>query len=400
MSGSKQKTESLLAATVVSDTETVVFQVRSGIKTAAIQVNYVEAVLTASVFDDEDISLVADTITEVAHGYDTGLIGTLTVQTGTTSVFNDEDIDVSACMDCITEAAHDLTTGERGQLTAQIGTPQCVGFGCINVCTEVITAPCHDYTQGERIRISASSCALPDIACVVVCPATQYFVTTVVACTSFQLASTRANALTCTSVNFTAAGAGCHTFTPDGAVPAELAECVDYFIIDNGTCTYQLATTRALALAGTAIDIITLNSPATITFTACGAIPTGLTACCGCQFIIVIDDDTYQIASSRALATAGTQLNISTLESPASVTFTPTAAVDDGAGTVVFHSSIDGVNFACANLDCVSITIDGCTPANTNTVTNFTDIGYNYIQVVVDVTTGQFTIDIDATGKS
>ena len=398
MGRGEQKTESLLAATVVSDVETVVFQLRSGIKTAAIQVNYVEAVLVASVFDCEDISLAADTITETAHGYDTGLIGTLTVQTGTASVFDCEDIDVSACMDCITEAAHDLTTGERGQLTVQIGCPSTTPFCCHTVaaCRDTITEACHGYTNGEVGQFTTSACDLP----AGICLAVNYFVANVTACT-YQISSTRALAIAgCDDVVVTDAGTGCHTFTPSGALPTELCLATNYFIIDNGACTYQLATTRALALAGTAIDIITLNSPASITFTANGAIPTGLTACCGCQFIIVIDANTYQIASSRALATAGTQLDITALQSPASITFTPTAAVDDGAGTVVFHSSIDGVNFACANLDCVSIVIDGCTPANTNTVTNFTDIGYNYIQVVVDVTTGQFTIDIDATGKS
>lgn len=398
---SQQKTKSLLSCELVADTETVDFCVRGGINTVAIQVNYVECAVSASIFVDEDVCLACDTITDVAHGFDTGLEGQLSVQTGATSVFNCEDVDVSACMDCITEAAHDLTTGESGQLTRQRGCPSTTGFAAFAVCccTLTITEACHCYIKGERGEFTTSCADLPAGLALI----TPYFVTNVTACT-YDLSSTRALAIACCSdLAVTDQGSGCHTFTPDGELPDELCAGVDYFIIDNGVCTYQLATSRVNALAGTAIDIITLQSPASITWTANGVIHDCLTTCACMSFIIRVDDDTYQIASTRALATAGTALDIVNLggccsRSPASVTFTA-AATGCTSGTVCFFGSVDGVNFPCAALPCTQIVMDGCAPANINTLTQISDVGFNVLRVVVTVTCGQFTLNINATGK-
>lgn len=298
----KQKTESLLASTATAGLEQKEFQTNSGIKLVGVQVNYVECCLCASVFADECVSLTCDTITEAAHGYATGLKGTLSVQTG--CAVTTPSACISAACNLITEACHGLTTGEKGRFT--------------------------------------TTCTLPSFCCCVI------------------------------------------------------SACTDYYVISLSTCTYTVATTRALAIAGTSV-CITGAGVGCQTFTPNGAIHTGLSTCACASFIIKVDDCTYKVASSRANALACTAINITALNSPASVTFTPSTG-DATSGTVQIYGTIDGTNYACAGLLPCAVVINACTPANTISV--LTDVAYSKVRVDVDITDGQFTVDLDAIGKA
>ena len=393
MSRGESKTKSLFAGSKIAGNGKAVFSLREGLTGAAIQVVIVEDCLCVSSFVDEDISLDANSYTDVDHGFETGLKGVLAAVTGTTSVFDCEDISV-AC-DQITEAAHDLVTGERGQLTVQIGCPSTTPFCAFAVCccTLTITEACHCYIKGEVGQFTTTCADLPAGLSL----ATDYFVTNVAACT-YDLSSTRALAIACCSdLAVTDQGSGCHTFTPSGTLPTELCLATNYFIIDNGACTYQLATTRALALAACPVGIVitNLNSPASITFTANGAIPTGSTAC---SFIIKIDDDTYKLATSKVLAEAGTVDPICALNAPASLTFTA-AAADCTSGTVTVRYSVDDVTYT---IDAGAGLLD--TPgtilaAGLTVVDNADGLHYNSIEVDVDIIDSQWVVDIDVSGK-
>lgn len=300
MSHIKQKTKSVLAAQQIAGVNQPVFCVRGGIKTAAIQISYVECCLTASVFLDECISLPADTITETGHGFQTGLKGTISIQIGCAAA-----------------------------------TPS----ACISVACNVITEAAHGFTTGERGRFTTSN-TLPSFCCGVISACTDFFIISLTAGT-YNVATTRANSIASTGVCITGAGVGCQTFTPNGAIP------------------------------------------------------TGLSSCADASFIIRTDVDTYQIASSKTNAIAGTNIDITALQSPATTTFTASCG-DATSGTIEFHSSVDGELFATATL-VTAIVINTCTP--TVTVSEFANIGYSEIQVDVDITDGQFTFEIDATGK-
>jgi len=149
-----------------------------------------------------------------------------------------------------------------------------------------------------------------------------------------------------------------------------------------------------LALAGTGV-CITGAGTGCQTFTPNGAIPTGSTAC---SFIIKIDADIYKLATSKALAEAGTVDTISALNAPASLTFTA-ACADCTSGTVTVRYSVD----------CVTYTVDAGaglldTPgvilaAGLTVVDNADGLHYNSLEVEIDIIDSQWVVDIDASGK-
>ena len=303
MSRGESKTKSLFAAERVAGNSTAVFSLREGLKGAAIQVVITEDCLCVSTLVDEDISLEANSYTEVAHGYETGL---------------------------------------RGTFAAVIGCATVTPSACINICTDLITEACHGYTTGERLVICCTSCTFPSICGCVVCAATPYFVI-VASVSTYQLASSRALALACTAVDICAAGTGCQTFTPDGAIP------------DGSTAA---------------------------------------------SWIIKIDDDTYKFATSKALAEAGTVDAITVLNSPASLTFTPFCS-DCASGTVTISYSVDDITYtvdAGAGLLDTPGVINACVCGLT-VVDNADGLHYNSFQVEVDVIDSQWVVDIDVSGK-
>lgn len=295
----KQKTVNIASSKQVAGVYQPTFRGTSGTNLGSIQINVTETCLTTACFNDCAISLCCNQYTEPCHGFETGLKGTFAAVTGCASCTAAACMAVACCVLTITEACHGYTTGERGQFT--------------------------------------TSCA---------------------------------------------------------DLPAGLCLATNYFVIDVTACTYKVTTTRALAVAGTDMAITDVGT-GTHTFTPNGAIPTGSTAA---SWIIKVDCCNFKLATSKALAEAGTVDPITALNSPASVTFTPTAtACDCGNGTITFHASNDGANFAAANLEAICYKLNPC--GVVNTVHEFDPFSYNEIQIDVCVTEGQWTIDIDAVAK-
>ena len=254
--------------------------------------------------------------------------------------FLDEDVSLGA--DTITEPCHGYATGLKGALSVQIGCAKLTPAACFSTACNIITEAAHCFTTGERGRFT-TSVTLPSFCCCVI------------------------------------------------------SACTDFFIIDLTACTYNVATTRALAIAGCGV-CITAAGAGNQTFTPNGAIPTGLCTCAASSFIIQVDACTYKIASSKVNAEAGTAIDITALQSPASVTFTK-AAADCTSGTVTVRYSVDCVNYcvdACAGLlDTPGVIL----AAGLTAIDNADGLHYNSIEVEVDVTDSQWSVNIDASGK-
>lgn len=307
MGHTRSKTKRLFDSEVVAGSSAKTFDI-SDKKGVAIQLGITESCLCTSVFKDECVSLVCDTITETAHGYATGLKGTLSIQIGCAAATPSACISTACCL--ITEACHGFIAGERGRFT--------------------------------------TSCTLPSFCCCVISACTDFFIISLSAGT-YNVATTRANALACTGVCITAAGTGCQTFTPNGAIH------------------------------------------------------TGLCTCASSSFIIKVDANTYKIASSKVNAEAGTAIDITALQSPATTTFTA-ACADCTSGTVTIRYSL------CSS-DSATYLVDACAGGILDTAgvilaaglsvvdQSGNDINYNSIQVDVDITDSQWVVDIDISAK-
>lgn len=244
---------------------------------------------------------------------------------------------ISLTSNSYTEPCHGYATGLKGVLAAVIGCAAVVPSACISVCCDSFTLACHGLTEGER-GVFTTSCTLPTG----ICACTNYYVI-VISSSVFKVAASRANAIAACPVPVDVAGAGVgnQTFTPNGAIP---------------------------------------------------------TGAAACSWIIKVDCDTFKLATSKANAQAETCDPITALNSPASITFTPTAtACDCGNGTISFHASNDYANYEAANLGSFCYKLNPC--GVVNTIYKFSDVSYNEIQIDVCVTEGQWTIDIDAVGK-
>lgn len=172
--------------------------------------------------------------------------------------------DLSLCANSYTEPCHGYVTGLKGVLAAVTGCAAVVASACIAIsgaCCNIatFTLACHGLTTGERGRFT-TSCTLPTG----VCACTDYYAISVTACT-FRVATTRALALAGTSAAITAAGTGNQTFTPNGAIPT--GSTANSWIIKVDCDTFKLATSKANAEAGTVDTICALNAPASLTFT-------------------------------------------------------------------------------------------------------------------------------------
>lgn len=234
MGNLRSKSKRLFSSQEVAGTATATIDIGQ-YRYASIQVNITEACLTASSVPDECINLNTDKLSESSHGYATGLKGTLTASTGCAKA---------------TPAA------------------------CFNTCCNIITEACHGFTTGERGRFTTSG-TFPDFCCATICACTDYYVISLSCCT-YNVATSRANAIAGTGVCITSAGVGNHTFTPNGDVPTGVCACGTYYIINVDDNSYKLASSKANAIAGTAINLTALNAPAATVFTpACGDATSG-----------------------------------------------------------------------------------------------------------------------------
>ena len=246
---------------------------------------------------------------------------------------------ISLACNSYTEVAHGYETGLRGVLAAVTGCALATPSACISTACCTITEACHGFTAGERGRFT-TSCTLPSFC-------------------------------------------GC-----------VISACTDFFILNCTTCTYSVATTRALALAGTSV-CITGAGVGNQTFTPNGAIPTGSTAN---SWIIKIDADTYKLATSKALAEAGTVDAITVLNAPASITFTA-ACADCTSGTVTVRYSVDCVTYVLDAGAGLLNTPGVILAAGLTVIDNADGLHYNSVEVEVDVIDSQWNVNIDMSGK-
>lgn len=277
MGNVRSRTTSIFSCSVVAGTSSVTLDISKG-KYVSIQAVATESCLAVSTMLDECVSVACNSYTEAAHGFETGLKGTLAA--------------VVACCAAAVIAA-------------------CVAVAC---CVATFTLAGHGLTSGERGQFTTSCADLP----AGLCTCTNYFAISVTACT-FRVATTRALALAGTSAAITDAGTGTHTLTPNGAIPTGSAACS--FIIKIDACTYKLATSRALAIAGTVDEISALNSPASLTFTpACADATSGTVTvlysnCTGPCAVYVADAGIGLFATPPAVTCAG----LSTLDAETGV---------------------------------------------------------------------------------
>ena len=131
-------------------------------------------------------------------------------------------------------------------------------------------------------------------------------------------------------------------------------------------------------------------------FTTTTTLPAGISAVTD-YFIIDVGSDTYSIATTRANAIAGTAVNITT-QGTGTHTFTPVAA-DSTSGTVTVKYSVDGNTYAVDAGAGLLNTPGTILAAGLTVIDNADGLHYNYVQVVVDVTDSQWVLDIDMSGK-
>ena len=123
--------------------------------------------------------------------------------------------------------------------------------------------------------------------------------------------------------------------------------------------------------------------------TTSGTLPAGLSLATD-YFIIVTDANDVQVATSLALAQAGTAVDITAAAGGGTHTFTPTTL----AGTVTYQASVDGTAWE----DLASPAPNAFTAGETSLV-NVTDVFYSHVRLKVAVTAGTATATAVMNGK-
>lgn len=183
---------------------------------------------------------------------------------------------------------------------------------------------------------------------------------------------------------------------------AQPARSSSYKIADSGCDSFNCmaiitvdtpsAKTFAAAAVNTTTDRITITAHGFNTglkgqVSNPGTLPTGITAATD-YFVIVIDADTIQLASSLANAIAGTAVDI-TGQGSGTNTFTPTALA---GGTIKFQQSNDGSNWADLG-SAINVTATGpiCLSADRPTS--------KYIAVYITLTAGNISASLQMLGR-
>jgi len=133
-----------------------------------------------------------------------------------------------------------------------------------------------------------------------------------------------------------------------------------------------------------AADTITLTAHGLTTgalgrLTSTGTLPAGLSLATD-YFVIVVDANTVELATSLANALAGTQVDITDAGTvSATNTFTPTAL----AGAVTFQASVDKINW-----ETLASPASNAFTGSESTLVVLADTYYAYVRVAVSVTAG------------
>lgn len=172
----------------------------------------------------------------------------------------------------------------------------------VNASTDQATCSTHGYSNGDPIIVTSTTTLPSPLA-----ESTEYYVIYVDADT-FQFAATYGDAVDGVAIDLTDTGTGTHSVYANGG-GANLNVWADY----SDSATQNFATTDV----DTATDEITLTAHGLenfqrIQFTSSGTVPGGLTASTT-YYVIVVDANTIQVASSYGNAFAGTQIDITTV---------------------------------------------------------------------------------------
>lgn len=159
--------------------------------------------------------------------------------------------------------------------------------------------------------------------------------------------------------------------------------------------------TKAVTTPGTASTVNLTTDRVTITthgqqtgskgqMTTSSALPTGLSTSTD-YFIIKIDANTVQFASSLANAVAGTAIDL-TNAGVGTQTFTPTASTGN---ILKLQAGNDGVNYADISGDTVTIAT-----SSGSTVWDLGTPGYRYVNILYTPSAGQITLSVILNGKA
>lgn len=126
-----------------------------------------------------------------------------------------------------------------------------------------------------------------------------------------------------------------------------------------------------------------------------GVLPTGLAAATD-YFVIAVDEDTFQLATSRANALAGTEIDLEDAGT-GTHTITPTALA---GGTIKLQKTVDGTNWVDVHDDEVTggansqnVTADG------GNVWVIPDAMWRQVKLVLAMTAGQLTLAASVVAK-
>lgn len=174
----------------------------------------------------------------------------------------------------------------------------------VNATTDQATCSTHGYSNGDPIIVTSTT-TLPDP----LAESTEYYVIYVDPNT-FQFAATYGDAVDGTAINLTDTGTGTHSVYAKGG-GANLNVWADY--------SDATAQTFATTDVNTGTDQITLTAHGLenyqrVQFTTSGGLPAGISASTT-YYIIVVDANTIEVATSFANALAGTQIDITTVGS-------------------------------------------------------------------------------------
>lgn len=221
------------------------------------------------------------------------------------------------------------------------------GFS-VNPATDVVTMFTYDWKTGQKVQVSNSGGGLPDPLVV----STDYYVIAVTSST-IRLATSMANANAGTYIDITTTGTGTHTIQTNDPAPFEVSLSAD---IDYDT-NYITETAHGY-YTGASVRVTNQAFP----------LPSGLSFSTD-YYIIVIDADTFEIASSLANALAGTAIDLSAPTGTWNASNVLIDEFDPSQGNFTFQTSTGKISAA-------SMSYGG---AGTDSSTLFTDGTYNYV---------------------
>lgn len=168
-------------------------------------------------------------------------------------------------------------------------------------------------------------------------------------------------------------------------------------VLTNSTPSNKTFTDTSVNVAADTITI-TANAYATglaVTLTSTGTLPAGLSTSTT-YYVISVDANTFKLATSRANALAGTAINIT---DQGTVAATNTVVVTALAGTIVLQGSTGAVNQPQSTWNWTDLNSAQSFSANTSFLFGLTLPQVKHLAINVVITTGQASITQSVLGK-